>query len=153
MGELEWVKITGGNGAEYADCAAFDRKGNYYVAGTYDKGVDFDGDYLWSDGNARQIFLAKMGEKKKTTVNPIQSPDESICELKIYPNPTDGNIYMSSDCLIDELSVYNPLGALLFEAKNLRLENLLDLSDVSIGVYIIKARSAEQLIIKKFVVK
>lgn len=79
-----------------------------------------------------------------TSVNFLSNYDS---EFNIYPNPTDGKIYVVA--VYENIEVYNMLGELIYFSE-LRIANHeLDLSKQPSGVYFIKAGKKTRKIIKK----
>ena len=77
----------------------------------------------------------------------------SIFDLvAIYPNPTKNLLYIDN-IELDQISVYNNLGALIKEFKtNNELKNQIDLSNFSKGFYFIKLEKNQNSVLKKIVV-
>ncbi|RKE99016.1 T9SS type A sorting domain-containing protein [Ichthyenterobacterium magnum] len=71
-------------------------------------------------------------------------------DVSIYPNPTDGVIYINTNLLTDSIEVYSILGHKISEFKNI---NTLDLKAYVSGLYIMKINIGERTINKKFVIK
>ena len=61
-------------------------------------------------------------------------------EFTIYPNPSTGMITITPEKATTEMnvSVHNMLGDMVFESNNLHGKSLVDLSNLSNGVYIVK---------------
>jgi len=68
--------------------------------------------------------------------------DENKTDLKIYPNPTNGIVYLSGNI---EYKIYNVLGTFLMQGKG----KLIDLSAYSNGIYILESEHSRTKIIKK----
>jgi len=94
-----------------------------------------------------------------TTLNTIQSTTISIKNNKTavnnnlitYPNPSNGNLVVSSSQIIDEIKIVDMLGQLIYEDKphsqklNLKIEYT--------GVYFVNIKTAEGMMTKKIVVQ
>lgn len=73
--------------------------------------------------------------------------------FKIYPNPVDGQLFISSNRPeIFTLSIFNPLGLRVFE-KNYATLASIDMRDFPSGIYIIYIKSNNQNITKKIIKK
>jgi hypothetical protein len=68
--------------------------------------------------------------------------DENKTDLKIYPNPTNGIVYLSGNI---EYKIYNVLGTFLMQGKG----KLIDLSAYSNGIYILESEHSRTKIIKE----
>ena len=78
--------------------------------------------------------------------------DKSINKLVIYPNPVSNTLYLSSQNKIESVRIYNVLGVLVKSLHGSQVE-LIDMSDLSSGTYLLKASSnlgtIDKIIIKK----
>ena len=74
--------------------------------------------------------------------------DELTTNLSIYPNPTSGIIHIQSDLAIEFAMVYNSRGKKI--QVNL-IDNKLDLSDLSNGMYIIRLSINNNIITKRII--
>jgi len=69
---------------------------------------------------------------------------------KIFPNPTEGLVEIETDLPIDTISIYSPIGQLIYKQKSSKI----DLSSFSAGLYVIKitfenGQTAVNRIVKK----
>ncbi len=95
-----------------------------------------------------------------TAGNPIElNPDLSNCTLlsiqdfdtkktEVYPNPTNGMVYIQSTSSIDKIEVYDALGKLV--ASKL-LTNQINFESMSTGIYIMKIYSNKNIINKRVI--
>jgi len=67
----------------------------------------------------------------------LSTPELSIDDVSIYPNPTNGLVKIESETFINEIELYNMEGKLLFTERN---SSTIDLSSFDNGVYIIRTR-------------
>ena len=74
--------------------------------------------------------------------------DELITNLSVYPNPTSGVVHIESDLAIEFATVYNSIGEKI--QVNL-IDNKLDLSDLSNGMYIIRLSINNNIITKRII--
>lgn len=72
--------------------------------------------------------------------------------VKIYPNPTDGNIYVSnkSQAQLKTIAVYSAKGALLLKEKEMPADGL-DLTGNEPGLYLIKLDFGDWHVVRKIV--
>ncbi len=94
------------------------------------KAADFDGDG-WLD-----IVSASSGNNKLVWYknNTLGISKNEFANYKIYPNPTNGILYIESKLPISQISVFNLLGQLIETNQN---TNQIDLSNAEAGVYLL----------------
>jgi hypothetical protein len=69
----------------------------------------------------------------------------------MYPNPTNGKVYISSDNLkIEKMEVLDHTGKLVLKEEN---SNELDLSELSDGLYILRCYTFDKFITSKIVLR
>ena len=80
----------------------------------------------------------------------LSTEDYLISKFKVFPNPSNNNITISSgDVFISEIQVFDLSGKLLHSTKNLNNKNnTLDISKFKSGVYILKINNQ---FVKKFI--
>ncbi len=72
--------------------------------------------------------------------------------IKLYPNPTSKYLKISSDRIIDNISIYDYTGRLCINTQN--HQNKIDISSLSSGVYFVKLKSKNGVLIsRKIIVK
>lgn len=104
---------------------------SYSVKAVYD---ECESDFaLTADGQAF-VRLNNMG---------VSEMNESI---KIYPNPTDGQIKVETKAL--QVAIYNVVGQLVEEKNTENDMVVLDLGQLNSGIYFIKAGNAIQKVVK-----
>jgi len=69
--------------------------------------------------------------------------DSNYLDFSYFPNPTTGNVSMSSNTQITEVKVYNVEGRLLFQQKKNDLTTSVDISQFSTGTYFFKVSFGE----------
>lgn len=70
--------------------------------------------------------------------------------VKIYPNPVKDNIFISCNESIDEITVYNVLGVIVYKENDFSGNNI-DVSDLNDGIYFIQIKTDNNHIIKQFI--
>ena len=73
--------------------------------------------------------------------------------LKIYPNPTNGYLFVESEKNINEVLIYNNLGELVLNDNSLNKYKSLDLSKLTKGTYYIKLNINNEIIKRKIILK
>jgi hypothetical protein len=66
--------------------------------------------------------------------------DSSFIDFAYYPNPTNGNVTITSKDPITEVTVYNVQGQLLFEQKMNEMNTNVDMSSFANGTYFFKLK-------------
>ena len=89
--------------------------------------------------------------KNKNLVNGVGQVEAPSMAYKIYPNPTAGLFYWSSDQTINSIKVFDLLGRLVFESAAGASETVIDLSNNAPGVYYVQAQRAGALYSTKVV--
>lgn len=85
--------------------------------------------------------------------NPILSiPSFDKLEVVIYPNPVSNTLNISSEnSVIDSITIYSSTGKKVLE--NFKIENSIDVSNLSNGMYFIEISSGPKKSVKKFIKK
>jgi len=86
----------------------------------------------------------------------ITSLEDYSLTTKIFPNPTNGDITISSEYAIKSISVYNSIGNQLLSVnnnENTTTETKLDLSTFAKGVYCIKIDINNQIINQRIILQ
>ncbi|MFK5982202.1 MAG: T9SS type A sorting domain-containing protein [Flavobacteriaceae bacterium] len=80
---------------------------------------------------------------------PLSINHNNFSEIKIYPNPTTGILYFSSEIIIDKITIYTITGKKILEQKI--SENFINIESISEGIYFIELQSNLGKIVKKFI--
>ena len=99
------------------------------------KAADFNGDG-WLDVASASIADNKLAWYKNNTLG---ISENEIANYQIYPNPTNGILYIESKQPISQISVFNLLGQSIEKKQN---TNQIDLSKTEAGVYLLKFEDA-----------
>lgn len=83
-------------------------------------------------------------ESDKSDEACVNTLGEGIAEfgssLKLYPNPIDNYLFIEDDVEIEELTIVNILGVVIFRESNF-YEKIIDFSNYNSGTYIIKIKN------------
>lgn len=88
-----------------------------------------------------------------TINNTVGIEGKDLLDFNVYPNPTQGEVSISSSQQIEYLEVYNNLGQLVMTKGNINNTTTVDLSTLQKGVYYIQLRSENSIGIKQIIVK
>ena len=81
-----------------------------------------------------------------------ESIEDNTISYGVYPNPVSDNIVIEANANIEEVSIYDALGRHQFTKTSSRQGNMIvDVSNLSNGVYFVKARTDKGEITNKFV--
>lgn len=103
---------------------------------------------------------ASMGMKGTITVSPISGIENELISdgINVVPNPTTGKFkiqYSTANVDINNIAVYNILGALVYSAPKEQLQTTkeIDLSTSEAGVYFVKIQIGEKNYTERVVVE
>ncbi|MBP0904233.1 T9SS type A sorting domain-containing protein [Mariniflexile gromovii] len=86
----------------------------------------------------------------KTVYNTLGVKDNKLVKLKLYPNPVTSSFEIASIANIEQIQVYNMVGALV---KHIRNSKTVDISNLSSGSYLVSVQTNQgihkQIIVKK----
>ncbi|PLX13502.1 MAG: hypothetical protein C0598_03430 [Marinilabiliales bacterium] len=82
----------------------------------------------------------------------ISDPTENNNLIELYPNPVSDILYISSEHIIQEISIYNDMGVKIYELKDIN-RNLLNLETNSFkkGFYMIYVTTSKSMVMKKVI--
>lgn len=83
--------------------------------------------------------------------NPLSIDDNILSDIKIFPNPADTKINISSQLNIDKVDLYDITGKLIL-TTNKPKSNVIDVSAITNGMYLLKIYSGERSSTKKLVI-
>ncbi len=98
--------------------------------------------------------LQYMSEYITNCSNPFARLTDIIEEdnsIILYPNPTNKEVNISSESIINSIEVFNSLGQKVYQVKVKQKEKTLDISSFSKGVYIIGVNTDRGYIRKKLI--
>ncbi|MFW5895748.1 MAG: T9SS type A sorting domain-containing protein [archaeon] len=121
---------------------------------------------FWEDRNTGDVFseedsvsfkikkdmplIAYFSEKDEDTETNIRN--QNIQGIKIYPNPTNGNVYLNSkDYKIDQLKILDITGKKVIIRRNLDKRTKIDISHLDNGIYLIQIKTDEGSTIRKII--
>jgi chitodextrinase len=95
-----------------------------------------------------QNTVDDIGSHNDATASVI---DYLLSDIKMYPNPTNGNnVYFNVSNNIS-IKIYNVLGKIIVSEDITSTKNKIDISNLSKGVYLVKINSEDQFITKKLI--
>lgn len=83
--------------------------------------------------------------------NPLSIDDNILSDIKVYPNPVNTKINISTQLNIDKVDLYDITGKLIL-TTNKPKSNVIDVSAITNGMYLLKIYSGERSSTKKVVI-
>lgn len=148
-GNLVWVQTFGGElSTTSRDIKLYNN--NLYTFGTFQQEIDLDpseNEFIVSSNGIADIFFAKYND------NTLTVDEINDAGIKIYPNPTNTNFYISNITEpIISLKILNASGVLVKEISNPNLNNQVQVN-LSSGVYYLTIENREGTYAKKLLIK
>jgi hypothetical protein len=145
-GNVLWAKSSGGTGNDKANSVVVDAFGSIYLGGYFGSpSINFYTTTLTNAGNA-DIFLAKINGDTIGGINELSDP----LNISLFPNPSTDEITI----IIPEKSIIeisNIEGQIIKIIKRAEKQTTINVSNLSGGVYIIKAKTEKGVAVKKFI--
>ncbi|OFY95659.1 MAG: hypothetical protein A3K10_10175 [Bacteroidetes bacterium RIFCSPLOWO2_12_FULL_31_6] len=146
-GGLNWVGSVGGSNSDEGLSITVGTSGKVYCTGWYSGVADFNpgaGVYNLNTGTGTGFFVLKLA----STVGVEENNNES--DFVIYPNPTTNLLSIDiGQQVIKETFIIDITGKTV--KSNLPKSNIINVSDLSKGIYFIKLITENSTIIQKFV--
>jgi hypothetical protein len=102
------------------------------------------------------VFLQNMDTREIYQANSRMADDiTSINEmasggdLRIYPNPAGHRFFISASTEISQVSIYNPIGKLVFETKPLSNEFIINTQNFNPGIYLVTVGTSTGTVTEK----
>jgi hypothetical protein len=153
-GNFIWATQFGDTLDTWGNAIKVDGAGNIYTSGWFSNTGDFDpgtGIYNLTSFGWRDIFVHKMGQSSTGIIE-----NNSIDELKIFPNPTMSSFIISfqSRIMKGNIEISNILGETLF-AENIFNESKkeINLKNITDGIYFVKLFDGEKYYCKKVIIE
>ena len=93
----------------------------------------------------KEVLQAGYNEGGATGI--CEEPSLSELNFRIYPNPANNVLNISTDCTVREMAVYNMFGQQVMTANGITVS----VGSLPAGVYILKADTDEGMITRKFI--
>ncbi|WP_395091240.1 GEVED domain-containing protein [Vaginella massiliensis] len=99
-------------------------------------GTYFIGFHVYSDKFQDLLFLDDILVKTKT----LNVTDEKISDLKYYPNPVSSHLGLTSEKIMESVTIYNLTGQKVLTAMPKASKTLLNLSSLPAGNYVVEVK-------------
>lgn len=77
--------------------------------------------------------------------------NETLIDLRVYPNPTNETINISADETISSITIVNILGQELYKTNLDALNTTIDLSSYAVGTYFVKVQIGDSVLTEKII--
>lgn len=79
--------------------------------------------------------------------------EELVSKIEVYPNPVENELLVSSEEMIEKITIYTVTGAEVFNAQCEMKEVKLNVSEFNSGVYFVKIKTTDNEMIQRIVKK
>ncbi len=101
-----------------------------------------------------EIYSNKSIRSNYVSTKLISIDDISVQEsnsITLYPNPTNNEVSISSESLINSIEIYNSLGQKVYTETINSKEKTIDISSLPSGVYVLGAKTDDGIMRKKII--
>ena len=116
------------------------------------EGLEYNTEYVF----AVTAVLNDTVESAKSPEVRVKTLGEGLAELSatvnIYPNPAVDRLVIETDSYVEEVSIYAITGTLVYKEVDFN-SNAIDVSELRGGVYVMKVRTENGEVVKRFVKK
>ena len=143
-GDYHRIKLVGSSAVTFTD-NALNLEGDYYY-----RLYAYYGDLDCTSAPANRHYYDNVFE-----LHVYYSPtgvDETEAQVKVYPNPTNGFVTVEAEGMT-EVSVYNTLGQCVLQKEVAGNPTVLDLQQVSEGLYLLRVKTENGIISKRISVE
>ncbi|PQJ76307.1 hypothetical protein BTO16_10320 [Polaribacter glomeratus] len=130
---------------DFSNVTIADNNANFKVR------IRFNGTNMTIEDN-KQVFINNIAVEGVDTTLSSDSFTQ-LQNLKVYPNPTSGDVKIQSNQIIDKVLIYNVFGKLVYKDSPKFSNIQLSMENLSSGVYVLKVFSNNATITKKIIKK
>ena len=150
---LDWGFVTNTNdGDSHRVWVTFNEAKEYTIT------VDARSSYLFIDkmvlhrSNVSGSVAFDLSNSESSCYDASLSVDsESLKEIKVFPNPTNGRVELRNLPINSNLVLSNIYGAIIREIKIEKSTQIIDISELGSGIYFITNRGGKKLFSKKII--
>ena len=173
-GEDFWLRYNNGSGwetvATYVSGTDFNNNTFYNATVTLDAAnynlVD-GGQFRFqcdASANADRVYIDQVivtgngtGSRVANTITELHSIStarllDNDSDISVSPNPASNKLFLTTEENINTISIYSITGQLVYQSNNLKgMENSIDVSAFTSGIYFISVETEEEVITEKFI--
>lgn len=158
--ELSWIVATQSGNAYFSiertvDGSIYETIGIIKGAGTTSerKNYSYIDDRPLSGLSYYRLKQTDLDGRETTFRNLKISCEGSNEGIKVYPNPNNGTFILEGASLYSDITVYNRMGALVFEKKNVLAKEEIRIADLPEGVYFVRVTDNSGQHALKFIIQ
>lgn len=126
---------------DFSSIAAVNNNGNFKVK------ITFEGNTSSENGNNRFDNITLKGVDYN-----LSNPAQNALTYKVYPNPFQSTVQINSNQPMNEITVYDVIGKKVWQkACESRTSEIIDLSTLNQGIYLLKIKTSKGLISHKLI--
>ncbi len=148
-GNVHWAKSASGSSSDYSNSITADTYGNVYVAGNFYSSAITFGSFTLNNTGGSDIFVAKFGTG--ASINEFSNNTM----ITVYPNPVTDKLQIEvpqkSVLIVIDIEILNIEGQTIKTIFSNSKSATVDLTGLSSGVYIVRVKTAKEIITKKFI--
>jgi len=158
-GEAQWAQKNEGTylADSFVSDITFSETNDIYISGDFHTNLSF-GSQIWfgndtlpDTGFKTHLYIAKMQDNQ--IITSAGDKIEFAKNLNIYPNPSDGLLFITDLAVNSEIKIYDLLGNLVFKKSNEgNTRTTIDLNGKP-GVYFVQISTEGKIATRKIVVK
>lgn len=124
----------------------------YITIGNFNNDLNTDTTYFSDGSNWLSFSYHYIDDVSVTETFPNSVDDNNQTQFSLYPNPTEGVLYVNSPKLIESILIYSSTGQAIFKycpsSKNFQV----DLSQFSEGIYFVDMITSNSIITNKITI-
>lgn len=143
-GSPRWAKSAGGTGDDYAVSVTVDSSRSCFLAGYFGSPSITFGSITLTNAGTSDMFISKL-----ENYSGINDPTNPV-SISVFPNPASGylTINFTQKAIIEILNIEGQVIQSIFNDDG---ETTTDISALPGGLYFLKAKTEEGIIIRKFI--
>ena len=173
-GEDFWLRYNDGSGwqtvATYASGTDFNNNTFYNATVTLDASnynLVNGGQFRFqcdASANADRVYIDQVvvtgngsGARVANSITALHTVSnarlvDNDSDISVSPNPASDKLFLTTEENINKISIYSVTGQMVYQSNNLKgLENSIDVSSFTSGIYLISVETEEEVLTEKFI--
>ena len=114
-----------------------------------DTGLEYDTEYCYVVTAVRNETESEKSEK--VCVKTLgEGVNEISSDVNVYPIPVTDKLFIDTETYIEEISIYTLSGVMIYKEVDFNNKSV-DVSEYNSGVYVIKIKSNDKVVMKRFI--